>query len=92
MAGEMTEQRWYSIKDVAERLGISHDTVARMIGRGEIPAIRVSDRIIRIPAPALLRLESGEQIERRRVVRRRVATGVKLGVGEDIPRPLEAAR
>lgn len=88
----MTEQRWYSIKDVAVRLSISHDTVARMVERGEIPAIRVSDRIIRIPAPALLRLESGRPIERRRVVRRRVETGIKMGTREDIPRPIGAAR
>jgi len=47
----VTEPRWYTIKEVAERLRVSHDTVARMIAREELPAIRVSDRIVRIPAP-----------------------------------------
>ena len=53
----MTEPRWYTIKEVAERLRVSHDTVARMVERGELPAIRVSARLVRIPAPALHRIE-----------------------------------
>jgi len=88
----MTEQRWYSIKEVAERLQVSHDTVTRMVARGDLAAIRVSDRIVRIPAPALRRLESGAPIERRAVRRRRVRTGIDIGSGEDIPRPQATAR
>ena len=88
----MAEQRWYSIKEVADRLRVSHDTVARMIARGDLPAIRVSDRIVRIPSPALQRLESGIPIERRGVVRRRVESGIEIGAGKDIPRPATAAR
>ena len=78
----MAEPRWYTIKEVAERLRISHDTVARMIAREELPAIRVSDRIVRIPAPALLRFESGMRVRTRSVVRRRVREGVSFGEGE----------
>jgi excisionase family DNA binding protein len=78
----MTEPRWYTIKEVAERLRVSHDTVARMIAREELSAIRVSDRIVRIPAPALRRFESGVPVDRRGVVRRRVRDGVSFGEGE----------
>ena len=41
--------RWYSIKEAAEQLGVSHDTVARLVARGELPALRVSERICRNP-------------------------------------------
>lgn len=66
------EQRWYSIKEAAERLGVSHDTVSRLVDRGELPAIRVSKRIVRIPVPAFEFYASGRTPARRRVVRREV--------------------
>jgi excisionase family DNA binding protein len=77
--------RWYSIKEVAERLRVSHDTVGRIVERGELPAIRVSERIVRIPAPALERYESGVPVTSRRVVRRRVGRGVEFGAAEGTP-------
>lgn len=88
----MSEPRWYTIKEVAERLRVSHDTVARMIARQELPAIRVSDRLVRIPAPALHRFETGVPVVRRGVVRRRVRDGVAIGAGERIPTPEGATR
>lgn len=88
----MSEPRWYTIKEVAERLRVSHDTVARMIAREELPAIRVSDRLVRIPAPALHRFETGTLIVRRGVVRRCVRVGIEPGVGEGIPSPEAATR
>lgn len=78
----MTEPRWYTIKEVADRLRVSHDTVARMVARDELPSIRVSDRIVRIPAPALHRFETGVLVAERRVVRRRAREGVRFGAGE----------
>ena len=83
--GLTVEQRWYSIKEAAERLGVSHDTVSRLVDRGELPAIRVSKRIVRIPVPAFDFYASGRTPTRRRVVRRPVAKGVEFGVGERSP-------
>ena len=77
--------RYFTIKEAAERLAISHDTVSRLIARGELPAIRVSQRLYRIPAPALERYESGAPIAVRRVVRKRVVQGVRFGAGEKEP-------
>lgn len=77
----MTE-RWYSIKEVAERLRVSHDTVSRLVDRGELPAIRVSERIVRIPVPAFELYASGRQVTRRQVVRRRVPEGIEFGAAE----------
>jgi excisionase family DNA binding protein len=75
-------ERYYTIKEAAERLRVSHDTVSRLINSGDLPAIRVSQRLYRIPAPALERYESGVPITRRRVVRRRVGRGIEFGAGE----------
>ena len=74
--------RWYSIKEAAEALGVSHDTVTRLVEREELPAIRVSERIIRIPAPAFEFYASGRKATPRRVVRRRVSTGVEIAADE----------
>ena len=88
----MTEPRWYTIKEVAERLRVSHDTVARMIERDELQAIRVSARLVRIPAPALHLIERGAAVARRGVVRRRVSRPVSLGAGESLPAAEAATR
>jgi excisionase family DNA binding protein len=77
--------RYFTIKETADRLAISHDTVSRLIERGELPAIRVSERLYRIPAPALERYESGTPVTVRRVVRRQVAEELQFGVGEKEP-------
>lgn len=79
------EQRLLTPKEAADRLRVSHDTITRMIDRGELPAIRLSQRIVRIPVPAVLRLESGASAVRRSVVRRRVAQGVEFGAAEVEP-------
>jgi excisionase family DNA binding protein len=78
------EQRWYSIKEAAERLGVSHDTVSRLVDRGELPAIRVSKRIVRIPAPAFEVYASGRAPARRRVVRREVPEARPIASDEHV--------
>lgn len=78
-------ERWYSIKEVAERLKISHDTVSRLVDRGELPAVRVSERIVRIPVPAFEFYVSGREVTPRQVVRQRVSEGVKFGADERSP-------
>jgi len=76
--------RWYSIKEAAQVLDVSHDTVSRLIERGDLPAVRVSERIVRIPVPALDVYASGRKASPRRVVRRRVAEGVTLAAEEPV--------
>lgn len=78
------ERRWYSITEAAELLGVSHDTVSRLIDRGELPAIRVSKRLVRIPIPAFDVYASGNSSTRRRVVRREVAAPRPIAPGERI--------
>jgi len=72
-------ERYFTISEAADRLGVSHDTILRLVHSGTLPALRVSERLYRIPRPALARFESGEPIVRRRVVRRRAHEGVRFG-------------
>jgi excisionase family DNA binding protein len=78
--------RWYSIKEAAEQLAICHDTVARLVARDELPAIRVSEQIARIPTPALESYASGRRVTPRHVTRRRASTGVPFGAHEQVRR------
>lgn len=79
------ERRYLTPAEVAERLRVSSDTVLRMVERGELPALRVSRRIYRIPVPAVERYERGP-VKRRKVVYRHTAEVEDYGEGESIPR------
>jgi excisionase family DNA binding protein len=46
----------YSRMEVAALLGVSVQTIARMIGRGELQTIKVGERFLRIPAESLARV------------------------------------
>ena len=78
-------RRYYTISEAADRLSVSHDTISRLIARGVLPAIRVSERLYRIPVPALDRYERGSTVASRRVTRRSVEHGVEFGADETIP-------
>ncbi len=86
------EKRYLSTAEVAAQLRVSTDTVLRLIERGELPALRISDRLFRIPASAFARFEQGP-VARRRVVHREVGDIQEYGSGEDVggeaARPLE---
>jgi excisionase family DNA binding protein len=67
-------KRFYSPQEVAALLGVSSTTVMSRIHDGALPAVRVSDRIYRIPIPAFERfVATGAapefEIRFRRVVR-----------------------
>lgn len=83
--------RYFTISQAADRLEVSHDTVLRLVHAGTLPAVRVSERLYRIPRPALERFESGEQVVRRRVVRRRASEGVGFGTRDGKAAHLEMA-
>lgn len=80
-------QRWYSIREAAERLGVSHDTVSRLVDRGELPAIRVSKRLVRIPVPAFDVYASSRSPRRRSVVRRPVGASEPIASDEAVRDP-----
>ena len=80
-------ERYLTPAEAAATLNVSSDTVLRLVASGELPALRVSARTIRIPVPAFEAFLAGQKPSRRRVVRRTVSTEVDLGAGESLPRP-----
>lgn len=85
----MQSKPFYSPAEVAAELGISSTTVLRLIHDGRLPAIRVSERIYRIPAGSYERYTSGTLeapfAARLGPVRHRP----RLGRGEEVPQPME---
>jgi excisionase family DNA binding protein len=71
-------KRYYTVAEAAQHLSVSHDTILRLIHAGTLPAIKVSERIYRIPRPAMTRYESGAPVVRRGVIWRRLAEGEKV--------------
>ena len=45
---EVVTREWYSIKEVAHRLGVVPATVERLVNKGKIKASRVGKKLIRI--------------------------------------------
>jgi len=83
----MTQQRRYlTPAEAADELRVSTDTILRLISSGELPAIRVSPRVIRIPKPAFELFREGRKPKQRRVITRKSASIPAIGVDEGIPR------
>jgi excisionase family DNA binding protein len=76
------ERRFITPAEAATTLRVSTDTVLRLIAAGDLPAIRVSPRLIRIPTPAFEAYQAGRMPKRRTVVRRTRKTEVMLGAQE----------
>jgi excisionase family DNA binding protein len=72
-------KRFYTPQEVAQLLGVSSTTVMSRIHDGALPAVRVSDRIYRIPVPALERFVSTEPARTFDIRYRRVARVKRLG-------------
>src|SRR6266540_3525459 len=53
--------RYHTPREVAQRLRVSPTTVMRAIHEGRLFAVRVSDRVYRIPVGALARFEDGDE-------------------------------
>jgi excisionase family DNA binding protein len=81
----MTERRFVTPAEAASVLRVSTDTVLRLISAGTLPAIRVSPRLIRIPAPAFDAYQAGRAPGRRLVVTRPTSSEPSLGAGERTP-------
>ncbi len=72
-------RRFYTPSEVADLLGVSSTTVMARIHDGALPAVRVSDRVYRIPVPAFERFVSTEAAPEFEVRFRRVKRVRKLG-------------
>jgi excisionase family DNA binding protein len=76
------ERLYYTPKEVAEMLAISDDAVLDLINRGDLPALRVSPRILRVPIAAFDLWRQGYRPKRRRVTIRPIEVELDIGGGE----------
>ncbi|MFN8518984.1 MAG: helix-turn-helix domain-containing protein [Chloroflexota bacterium] len=79
------ERLYYTPREVSEILGISDDAVLRLVRTGDLPALRVSARVIRIPIIAFDRWREGFRPRRRRVVHVNAADDHRIGADERLP-------
>jgi excisionase family DNA binding protein len=86
------ERLYYTPREVAEILRISDDAVLDLIHRDEIPALRVSARIIRIPVAGFDAWREGRRPRRRRPIIRPAAGQVVIGQGESVPERARSLR
>ena len=76
------DRLYYTPSEVATMLAVSDDAVLDLINRGDLPALRVSARIIRIPIVAFDLWREGVKPKRRRVSIQPVRRDVRVGRGE----------
>ena len=86
------DKLYYTPREVAEALAVSDDAVLDLIDRGELPALRVSPRIIRIPIAAFDLWREGYRPKRRRVVIRPSTRGLAIGTDENLTERVHAIR
>jgi len=72
-------KRFYTPQEVGRLLGVSATTVMTRIHEGALPAVRVSDRIYRIPVPAFERFVSVDAKPEFEIRYRRVKRVRRLG-------------
>jgi len=58
-AGQM-DRRYYTPREVSDLLRVSPTTVMKLIHEGRLFAVRVSERIYRVPIGAVSRLQHGD--------------------------------
>ena len=79
------ERLYYTPREVADILGISDDKVVQMVSSGDMPGLRVSPRITRIPIAAFDLWREGFVPRARQVVVGPARRRVVVGEGEDLP-------
>jgi excisionase family DNA binding protein len=76
---------YHTPREVADILAISDDAVLDLINRGEMPGLRISARITRIPIAAFDRWREGYRPRRRRVLIAPARRRVEVGADERLP-------
>jgi excisionase family DNA binding protein len=87
----MQKKQFLTPADVASELSISSATVIRMIHKGELPAIHVSERIYRIPAASFEMFKAGILRTATPAPLRTVQRQPSLAEGEPLPKARRAA-
>jgi excisionase family DNA binding protein len=88
----MQDKQFLSPNDVASELSVSASTVLRLIHEQRLPAIRVSERIYRIPVAAFEKYKAGalESPSPARISPE-ISRRPRIGAGESLPEAAETA-
>jgi excisionase family DNA binding protein len=87
----MHTKQFISPAQVAGELDVSTATVLRLIHAGALPAIRVSERIYRIPIASFEMYKAGTLRDEQAVRLHQVKKQPRLGEGEALPKPRPTA-
>ena len=87
----MHQKQFVSPSEVAGELDVSTTTVLRLIHSGALPAIRVSERIYRIPVASFELYKTDGLRDQPSIQLRPVAEQPRLGESEDLPKPHRVA-
>jgi excisionase family DNA binding protein len=79
------ERLYYTPREVADILAISDDAVLDLVNRRDMPALRISPRITRIPIAAFDLWREGYRPHRRSVSIAPARRVVAVGEGEPLP-------
>ena len=87
----MQDKQFLSPNDIASELSVSASTVLRLIHEQRLPAIRVSERIYRIPVAAFEKYKAGalESPSAARISPE-ISKRPQIGAGESLPEAAEA--
>lgn len=87
----MQDKQFLSPNDIASELSVSTSTVLRLIHEQRLPAIRVSERIYRIPVAAFERYKAGalESASPARISPE-IKERPRIGAGESLPEAAES--
>jgi len=83
---------YYTPREAAEILSISDDAVLDLINRGDMPGIRLSPRITRIPIAAFDRWREGYRPRRRTVSIAPARRQFAIGEDEKLPATRELSK
>ena len=86
----MQMKQFLSPAEIAQELGISSTTVLRLIHAGELPAIRVSARIYRIPVASFEMYKAGSLRRPEPAPMGGIQPRPRLGANEGLPEALVA--
>ena len=76
---------YYTPREAAEILAISDDAVLDLVNRGDMPGLRISPRITRIPIAAFDRWREGYRPRRRRASIAPARRRLEVGADEQLP-------
>lgn len=74
---------WATMNQAAATLGVSRDTIRRMIHRGDVRAERIGPRLIRVDLGSIRPIRLGPTVADERTIRRPLEVNERIAAGGD---------